>query len=143
MLERLTTEEQQALMELMGCLAHADGHFNDINRELLAQYAELFNIQLADVVCDCDADSLDTLAAQFQRPESRIVVLQELLRLAHLDGIFNKDEKSLILHVAALMEVPPEFVKEIDDWVLGGIEWTLRGERLLKKAAEMLEPVAD
>ncbi len=139
MLERLTQEEQQALMQLMACLARADGRLRDIERELLAQYADLFHIQMADVMCDCDADSLDMLVAQFQRPKSRVVVLQELLRLAHLDGIFNKDEKSLILKVAELMSVPPEFVKEIDDWVLAGIEWTIHGERLLDKASEMLD----
>ncbi len=138
MIELLTDDEQHALLELMACLARADGRLHDIERELLADYAELFNVQLGDVICDCEADSLETLAAQFQRPESRIIVLQELLRLAHLDGIFKKDEKALILKVAGLMGVPPEFLKKIDDWVLAGIEWTLDGERLLDQASTVL-----
>lgn len=138
MIERLSREEKQALLELMACLARVDGRIRDIERELLAGYAELFHIQMADISCHCDADALDTLAAQFQRPESRVIVLQELLRLAHIDGHFKKDEKSLIIQVATLMGVPHEFLKKIDDWVLDGIEWTLRGERLLEKAASQM-----
>ena len=139
MIEGLSREEKQALLELMGCLAHADGRIDDVERELLADYAELFNIQLADINCSDDMDTLDSLVAQFQRPDSRVIVLQELLRLAHLDGFFNKDEKSLIMHVAALMGVPPEFLKKIDNWVLDGIEWMIRGEELLDSAATELE----
>lgn len=138
MIERLTSEEKQALLELMACLARADGRVGDVELELLGDYAKLLHVRLADIDCHCDTDALDTLAAQFQRPESRIIVLQELLRLAHLDGFFNKDEKSLIMQVATLMGVPHDFLKKIDDWVLQGIEWTIRGETLLEKAATTL-----
>jgi len=138
MIEQLTREEKQVLLELMACLARADGRVGDVERELLAEYAELFHIQLTDIDCQCDIDALESLAAQFQRPESRIIVLQELLRLAHLDGFFNKDEKSLIIQVATLMGVPHDFLKKIDDWVLAGIEWTLQGVQLLEKASSVL-----
>lgn len=138
MIERLTREEKQVLLELMACLARADGRVGNLERELLAEYAELFHLQLADIDCHCDVDSLDSLAAQFQRPESRVIVLQELLRLAHLDGFFNKDEKSLIIHLATLMGIPHDFLKKIDNWVLAGIEWTLQGDQLLEKASSVL-----
>ncbi|MCK5863138.1 MAG: TerB family tellurite resistance protein [Candidatus Hydrogenedentes bacterium] len=138
MIEMLTQEEKQALLELMACLVRADGRVRDVERELLAGYAELFHIQWIDGSCNCDIDLLDSLAAQFQRPESRVIVLQELLQLAHLDGFFNKDEKSLIIRVATLMGVPENFLKKIDEWVLQGIEWTLRGEELLESASSIL-----
>ena len=134
MIDGLSKEEKLALLELMGCLAHADGRIDDIERELLADYAELFNIQLADVTCPCDTKNLDSMVAQFQNPESRVIVLQELLRVAHLDGFFNNDEKSLIMHVATLMGVPPDFLDRIDKWVLDGIEWMIQGEELLDSA---------
>lgn len=135
MLDRLTPEEQHALLELLIYMAKTDGKVHDVEEEILHQYADLVEV---------DFDSLDgsqtphDLLPRFLTPTSRTVVLQELLRLSHLDGYFAEDEKAAVLDIAEQMQLPREFVAEIDAWVVEGLRWVLRGEDLLDKA-EALE----
>ena len=115
MLDRLSPEEQHALLELLIYLAKSDGKVQDVEEDILHQYADLV---------DVDFDSLDgtltpqDLVPQFENAVSRTVVLQELLRLSHLDGYFAEDEKAVILDIAEQMRLPREFVAEIDNWVV-------------------------
>ena len=135
MLERLNRNEQRALMELMLYMAKADGKVEEIETILLEQYADLFAIDLTELEGDFAPEEL---APHFESPEARIVVLQELLRLAHLNGVFNTDEQSAMLEVASLLGVPLHLLREIETWVVEGIQWTLRGEDLLEKGRELV-----
>jgi hypothetical protein len=134
MLDRLNPDEQHALLELLIYMAKSDGKVQDVENEILHQYADLV---------DVDFESLDgTLSPQdlvhrFENAVSRTVVLQELLRLSHLDGYFADDEKAAILDIAEQMRLPREFVAEIDGWVVEGLRWMLRGEDLLDKAEDL------
>jgi len=84
MLDQLTPEEQRALMELLIHLAKSDGGIEDIEEEILEQYADIVDVDFDSLEGDL---GLDELIPQFESPLSRVIVLQELLRLAHLDGI--------------------------------------------------------
>jgi len=133
MLERLDRREQQALMEMLIALAKSDGQVKNVEREVLEEYAELVGVDFASLSGD---KYLEDLVEEFERPESRVIVLQELLRLAHLDGLFAEEEQEDILYVAELMGVPVGMVKKIETWVVDGLKWVWRGEALLDEAAE-------
>lgn len=135
MLERLNENEQRALMELMVYMAKADGRVEEVEAILLEQYAGIFAMDLTELEGDFGPEEL---APHFDSPESRIIVLQELLRLAHLNGVFNTDEQSAMLEVASLLGVPLDLLREVETWVVEGIQWTLRGEKLLEKGREVV-----
>lgn len=135
MLDQLTPDEQRALMELLILLAKADGRVDDIEREVLASYADLIDVDLDTL--DGDAE-LEELVAVFSTPASRVIALQELFRLSHLDGWFADSEQSIILDVGALMGVPMELLQKIERWVLDGLAWVARGDDLLDEADEVM-----
>ena len=130
MIDRLNSDERVAMMELLGYLAKTDGKITDVNQEVLREYAELLEVDPAEIDTDLTPEEL---VPQFQSPTSRVVVLQEVFRLANLDGIFTISEESAILDIASLMGFPMDFVQRVEQWVLDGLEWTLTGEKLIEE----------
>jgi hypothetical protein len=135
MLDRLSRNEQRALLELLVHLAKSDGKIEEAEREILGMYADLVDVAPEEIEGDY---TLDDLVPQFVSPASRVIALQELFRLSHLDGWFGESEQSEILEVGAMMGVPMELLQKIELWVLDGLNWVQRGEDLLDEADEVV-----
>lgn len=135
MLDRLSRNEQRALLELLVHLAKSDGKIEEAEREILGMYADLVEVSPEEIEGDY---TLEDLVPQFVSPASRVIALQELFRLSHLDGWFGESEQSEILEVGAMMGVPMELLQKIELWVLDGLNWVQRGEDLLDEADEVV-----
>ncbi len=135
MLERLTSDEQRAMLELLVYMAKADGKVVDIEQQILENYAALVEVDLDDLQMDATPeDTIPRLATMV----SRAIVMQELLRLSHLDGLFTDRERSAILDIAKQMGVPVSMVHKLDEWVVDGLRWVWRGEDILDEVEETL-----
>lgn len=135
MLDQLTPKEQHALLELLVVLAKSDGQIQEAEEEILAMYADLVEVDPATLRGDAP---LEDLVAVFESPASRVIALQELFRLSHLDGWFADNEQSTLLEVGAMMQVPMELLQKIERWVLEGLDWVNRGDDLLDEAEERM-----
>lgn len=135
MLERLTSGEQKAMLELLIYMAKADGKVVDIEQEILENYATLVEVDLGAVRDDVTPDDA---IARLPTMVSRAIVMQELLRLSHLDGLFTDRERSAILAIAEQMGIPVAMVHKLDEWVVDGLRWVWRGEDLLDEVEETL-----
>jgi len=135
MIERLNHDERMAMMELLMYLAKTDGKMPELYHDVLREYAEILEVDLREIDGDLTPEEL---VPQFQSPSSRVVVLQEVFRLAQLDGIFTIGEESVILDIASLMGFPMDFVQRVEQWVIEGMEWTLRGEQLLEESRHLV-----
>jgi hypothetical protein len=134
MIDRLTKEERIVLMELLVYLVKEAGNPRGVYQEVLSDYAELVGVNLSEIDGNL---SLEELVPQFQSHISRFVVLQEVFRLAELDGIFTIGEQSIILDIASLMGFPMDFVRHVEQWVREGLEWTRKGEMLIDEAQRL------
>jgi hypothetical protein len=135
MLDQLTPKEQHALLELLLVLAKSDGQIQEAEEEILAMYADLVDVDPGTLQGDTP---LEELVAVFESPASRVIALQELFRLSHLDGWFADNEQSTLLEVGAMMQVPMELMQKIERWVLEGLDWVNRGDDLLDEAEERM-----
>jgi uncharacterized tellurite resistance protein B-like protein len=136
MLERLTSGEQRAMLELLVYMAKADGKVVDIEREILENYATLVEVDFDEVRGNVPPQDA---IAELPSMVSRAIVLQEMLRLSHIDGLFTDRERAAILETADIMGIPIEMVKKLDEWVVDGLRWVWRGEDLLDEVQESLE----
>lgn len=133
MIELLNTDEQRVMLELLLHIAKSDGKVEDVEQEILENYATLV---------DLDFSSLDgtltpaVLIPQIPGAVSRAIVLQELLRLSHLDGIISQGEHAAILAIAGEMGFTEAVVHKLDEWVVDGLRWVWRGEDLLDEIEE-------
>jgi tellurite resistance protein len=134
MIDRLNRDERMAMMELLAYLAKTDGKITEVNQEVLREYAELLEVDPPEIDSDITPEEL---VPQFQSPASRVVVLQEVFRLANLDGVFTIGEESAIIDIASLMGFPMEFVQRVEQWVLDGLDWTLTGEKLIEEGSHL------
>jgi uncharacterized tellurite resistance protein B-like protein len=134
MIDRLNRDERTAMMELLWYIAKTDGNAPEVYQELLRDYAEILEVDPSEIDGDLTPEEL---VPQFQNPASRVVVLQEVFRLAQLDGVFTIGEESVILDIASLMGFPMEFVQRVERWVIDGIEWTLNGEKLIDESKHL------
>lgn len=136
MLDQLTPNEQTALMELLIHLAKSDGAVEDVDNEILEQYADLIDVDMDSLNGELP---LEEILPQFESPASKLIAVQELLRLAHLDGYFSDNEKSAIREVAQRMRIPANLLQKADTWVVDGLNWMWRGEELLDEAEEVMD----
>jgi hypothetical protein len=134
MIAKLTKEQRAALMELLIYLAKADGKVDDVEERLLEQYAHLTGVESCSLK---NSHTIEDLVAPFNSPESRVAVLQELMRLSHYNNYFSDEEQSAVLDVAAHMGFSMDLIAEIEGWVMEGIEWEKRGQQLIKKASRV------
>ncbi len=135
MLERLTSDEQRAMLELLIYMAKADGKVVDIEQEILENYATLVEVDFSELRADITPEEV---IPRLPSMVSRAIVLQEMLRLSHLDGLFTERERAAILDIAELMGVPVSMVHKLDEWVIEGLQWVWSGEDLLDEVEETL-----
>ena len=135
MLERLTSGEQRAMLELLVYTAKADGKVVDIEQEILENYASLVDVDFSEIRDDVTPEqAIERLPSMV----SRAIVLQEMLRLSHIDGLFTDRERAAIIDTAKTMGIPLEMVHKLDEWVVDGLRWVWRGEDLLDEVEEKL-----
>ncbi|MFM1921562.1 MAG: hypothetical protein RLZZ303_3196 [Candidatus Hydrogenedentota bacterium] len=128
MIDRLSNQQRLMLMELLVAMAKVDGRIVTLENEVIEDYANLLEVPLDEVSGDF---SIAELAPYFDTPASRVTAIQELCRLARLDGDFAAEERDAILEVAGLMGVPERLVSRIDAWVVEGMQWVAQGEDLI------------
>lgn len=128
MIDRLSNQQRLMLMELLVAMAKVDGRIVALENEVIEDYANLLEVPLDEISGDF---SIAELAPYFDTPASRVTAIQELCRLARLDGDFAAEERDAILEVAGLMGVPESLVSRIDAWVVEGMQWVAQGEDLI------------
>ncbi len=128
MLDRLEPDEQRVMLELLIYVAKADGKVAEIEHEILQNYATLIEIDFGTLRQDIAPENL---VPQLHSAVSRAIVLQEMLRLTHMDGLFTEGVRAAIMEISALMGFPPELVKRLDEWVVDGLRWVWQGEDIM------------
>lgn len=135
MTDRLTRVQRRMLLEMLYALAGADGKIERLEQEVLQDYSELLGVNVDELDGNFE---LEELAPYFDTAESRVAALEELCRLARLDGDFAEDERAAILRVADAMRVPHGMVSRIDEWVVDGLRWVAKGNDLIAEAERSL-----
>jgi tellurite resistance protein len=128
MIELLNTDEQRVMLELLLHIANSDGTVKDVEQEILENYATLVDLDFSTINGNLTPADL---IPQIPSAVSRAIVLQELLRMSHLDGIISQGENAAILAIAGQMGFPDSVVHRLDEWVVEGLRWVWNGEDIL------------
>jgi hypothetical protein len=112
-LNMLDDDEKRAFTELAERLVEADGLV--IGREAQALASLKAEMGLGET--DNGGRSVDELAGVFKGRRSKVAALLELIGLGYSDTSFSVNEESLINQVANQMAVPPDELRDIEDWV--------------------------
>lgn len=128
--DRLTSEQRQAVFDLTVLLAHADHDVSEEEQQYLKNFSDAFGIEY-----DLDKSSLnidDTLTA-FHDKQSKIILLQELVKMSYKDGHFGEEEQENVFMIAQKVGLnDPELIIRIERWVRQGFDWVYEGEQMLE-----------
>ena len=121
--DKLNADERRALLLLLTIVALEDGHLSESEVRFIQRLATPIGVELGALLVQVDDAELDTLVARLGRPLSRRIAVLELVRLAHVDGVYAKVERERVLDVARRVDLSHEQLEWMEDWAAR--EWAL------------------
>lgn len=103
MIVELTSKEQTSFISLLIYIAAADGEINDDEKRFLDDYGKKLGINSVSYEQN---SNLQGILSAFEQYKSKISVLQELIKLAMIDGYYADAEKLGIEKIAQIMDIP-------------------------------------
>ena len=108
-------------------IAKADGEVTPDEKVFLDTHANEYGVQL-----DLEAPvSLESACAAISSYKGKIVTIQELVKLALVDGDYHQEERQGAITISRTLQLPDEKFQEVESWVLDGHSWVNRGLDLL------------
>ena len=123
----LSSEEKKVLFQLLLAIAKADGSLPKEEIDYLSAYAAEYSI---DFDLNMEPD-LEQACSQLRSFKSKVVAIQEIVKIALVDGHYDDAEKKGALMIANLLQLSTEKFEEIESWVIEGQKWVLKGEEML------------
>ncbi|WP_321326698.1 TerB family tellurite resistance protein [Thiomicrorhabdus sp.] len=130
--DKLTQAQRQVVFDLAANLAAADNDVSDEEIQYLKDFSDAYgidyNLDKSDLNIDDAITLLDTKA-------SRIITLQELIKLSYKDGHFGDEEQDRVFLIAQKMGLnDPELMIRIESWVRQGFDWMYEGEMMIEES---------
>lgn len=126
-INKLNDCEKQILMDLLMYVVQSDSKLvaKETGYILLIQQKYGLDMKFSPEF------SIEQLCDDVKRDTSKIIVLQELIRAARVDGDYDKKERTIINKVTNYFGVSNEKHVEVDDWVKKGMDWFDRGDDMI------------
>ena len=129
-IDQLSKNEKQALMSVLVDISKADGSLAEAEIEFLTSYAKENEIEL-DLDC---IPSIKDACNEISSPKGKIIAIQEIVKLAIVDGHYDESERTGAITISELLQLPLTKFEEIESWVLDGEHWVNRGIQMLAEA---------
>lgn len=127
--DRLTMEQRQALFDLAVLVAAADNETSEEETQYLKDFSSAYGIEFD---LDKTAVEMDSLLQVMDSKESKIITLQELIKISYKDGHFGPEEQEKVFYIAKKLGLNnPDLLLKIKRWVRQGFDWMHEGEQLL------------
>jgi len=127
--DRLTQAQRQVVFDLAVNLAAADNDVSDEEVQYLQDFSSAYGIEYD---LDKSEVNIDDAITILNTKISRVVTLQELIKLSYKDGHFGDEEQDRVFLIAQKMGLnDPELMIRIEKWVRQGFDWIYEGEQML------------
>ncbi|MBD3821767.1 MAG: TerB family tellurite resistance protein [Thiotrichales bacterium] len=128
--DRLTTEQRQAVFDLAVMLANADMDVSEEELGYLKTFSDAFGIEFE---LDKSQINLEDTLRVFNSKQSKIILLQELIKLSYKDGHFGEEEQDKVFMISQKIGMnDPDLFLKIEKWVRQGADWLFDGEQMLE-----------
>jgi len=128
--DKLSPKQRQCVFDLAVNLANADNDLCKEEVEYLVSFSSAFGIEYN---LDKEAIDINDSLAVFTDRKSKIILLQELIKLSYKDGHFGKEEQESVFMIAQKIGLNnPELILEIEKWVRDGVNWQYSGLQMIE-----------
>ncbi len=128
---KLTQAQREALLQLLVQMAGVDYEVSVEEEAFLVAWATDWSLPL-DLTPEQEINE-SALLAKFDSFAAKVIVLQEMVKLAYQDGHFGEEERAKV-HVFAhrLGLVNPDILTDIHKWVRAWHDWHYQGDQMLE-----------
>ena len=128
--DKLTQAQRQVVFDLAANLAAADNDVSDEEVQYLKDFSSAYGI---DYDLNKSHLNIDDAITLLDTKSSRIITLQELIKLSYKDGHFGDEEQDKVFLIAQKMGLnDPELMLRIEKWVRQGFDWIYEGEMMIE-----------
>ena len=125
--DQLEVEEIKALMLLLVDIAKADSELDEAETDFLSAYAAENQVEL-----DLEKEiSLVDACKLFTTRKGKIVALQEIVKLAIVNGHYDQAERQGVAAIAEMLSIESKKVEEVEEWVVAGQQWVSQGYQII------------
>ena len=128
--DRLSQEQRKVVFDLAAHIAAADHDISQEEIQYLKDFSSAYGIEYN---LDKANINIDELIKVLNTKSSRIITLQELIKISYKDGHFGDEEQDKVFMLAQKMGLnDPELLMRIEKWVRDGFDWVYEGEQLVE-----------
>jgi uncharacterized tellurite resistance protein B-like protein len=128
--DKLTQEQRQVVFDLAANLAAADDEISEEEVQYLKDFSSAYGIDYDLDKADID---IDALLQVMNTRQSKIITLQELIKISYKDGHFGEEEQEKVFLIAQKLGLNnPEFMLRLEKWVRQGFDWVYEGEQMVE-----------
>jgi uncharacterized tellurite resistance protein B-like protein len=124
-------EDRTPFVKALALLAAADDSVTIDEKQAVKSFADAWDLG-DDAQQDMRAllrqgttdETVEEVAGAFTNTKTRYLLIQELVRLSHLDASYGEEERALVRQVAEKLHMSDERIEEIEDWIERGLAWS-------------------
>ncbi len=136
-IQQLSETEKVTFVRALIFLIKSDGSFDDRERECIHEIVNIYNIKdkVAAINAPMGEDILLTeIANTINDRHKALLLIRELLTMAHVDEELGDAEVNFIEKVAAKLNIEPEKVLQINELVLERKDWLVKSAVVMESA---------
>lgn len=145
-IQQLSETEKVTFVRALIFLIKSDGSFDDRERECIHEIVNIYNIKdkVAAINAPMGEDILLTeIANTINDRHKALLLIRELLTMAHVDEELGDAEVNFIEKVAAKLNIEPEKVLQINELVLERKDWLVKSAVVMESAQFLIEEKQD
>ncbi len=136
-IQQLSETEKVTFVRALIFLIKSDGRVDDHERECIHEIVNIYNIKnkVAAINAPMGEDILLTeIANTINDRHKALLLIRELLTMAHVDEELGDAEVNFIEKVAAKLNIEPEKVLQINELVLERKDWLVKSAVVMESA---------
>jgi uncharacterized tellurite resistance protein B-like protein len=132
---KLSQKQREALLQLLVYMAGVDYEITVEEEAFLIEWAGEWKLPL-DLTPEAEI-SEQALLSLFDSYAAKVIVLQEIIKLAYQDGHYGEEERDKVKAFATRLGLGSyELLSEINKWVRVWFDWHYAGEQMLIELAD-------
>lgn len=127
-------------IRLLICVAQADGYMDETEKEWIYYQVgkDVYSVRERQVFHDDMENPKDWQKfAEEICPlltwKEKLIFIRKIFKLASLDKQIKIEEKNIIYQISYVLQVEEEKIKEIENWVMDGINWVAKWNQILSR----------
>lgn len=142
---RVAPTDRLPFLKALAHIAAADDAVALDEKQMVMTYAEAWDLgesrkgEVRDILRSGTSLSVDALVGQFSESGTRLLLVQELLRLAHADGTYAETEQAEVARIAEHIGLAEKQLRDLEEWMKRGRAWERADDEEVGTEVEVLK----